>query len=233
LIKLPQTTEPVMRLTDLLATPREEVEAEAEAHAFFAATPPPYSPETSLEPHVVRAASWSHKMAAAMLDGAVGISLTLGYAVVLAMELPAGEAADPGVVLSGVDYALDLASRHSAMMLSMGLAFATVVALYEALSVAVLGCTVGQKLMGLRLIRLSGARVGAVRALARGFLCGCGLMLLGAGWVWAPFDRRRMALHDKWTGLVLIEVLRAPPAPTVLDAVSSQDVDAAATPPAA
>ncbi|MBI5493704.1 MAG: RDD family protein [Deltaproteobacteria bacterium] len=165
------------------------------------------------QPPVARAASWSQKIAAALVDGAVVFGLTLGYAAVELLELPPDDPTSTQA-LEGVDRFIDLLARYSAFILGMLIACSVAVFLYEGLAVALMGRTVGQKVMDLRLLRLrDGQRAGGRLALLRGLLAGVGLLVLGAGWLWAPFDRRRAALHDRWTGLVLVEDPQAPVPP--------------------
>lgn len=72
------------------------------------------------------------------------------------------------------------------------------VALYQALSVLVLGGTVGCRVAGLRVVRQQdGARPGALRALVRGLASAFGTMLFGSGPLWGLLiDRRRRGLGD-------------------------------------
>jgi hypothetical protein len=164
---------------------------------------------------VVRAATWVQRVGAGAVDFSVCVGLTLGYAVVEALDIPA-EPSQSALVLTGVDRALDVMSRYAAFLLSMLVALGVATLLYEGLSVALMGRTLGQKLMGVRLLHRSGARPGLIRALARGTLSGLGFLLLGAGWLWSPFDRRRAGLHDRWTRLDLVEDPLAPaPLPPV------------------
>ncbi|MEW5851854.1 MAG: RDD family protein, partial [Myxococcota bacterium] len=199
------------------AVPEVDLALMREAAAAAPALVPPLpAPDENRGALVVRAASWTQKLAAALVDGAVAVALSLGYGVVQALELPEGEAPDEGAVaLSGIDWLIDVVARHAELLAGMTVALALAVAAYEALAVALLGRTAGQALMGLRLVHLGGGKLGLLRAFARGGLAGAGLLLLGAGWLWAPFDHRRAALHDKWTGLVLVEV---PPPPPVTEA---------------
>lgn len=67
-----------------------------------------------------------------------------------------------------------------------------------------IGTTPGKYLMGLRIIRLNGKPMGFGRSLVR--TCGYYLsfVLLGLGFIWIIFDRRRQALHDKLVGTLVI-----------------------------
>lgn len=159
---------------------------------------------------MVRAATWVHKGAAALVDLAISGALTLGYAVVEFLEMPEAEQDGPVVALSGVDWFLDAMSRHAGLLGGMFVAITLAVTVYETLAVALMGRTLGQKVVGVRLVSMDGRKPGAGRGAVRGLLAGLGLMVAGAGWLWAPFDKRRAGLHDKWTGLVMVE---EPPAP--------------------
>ncbi len=168
--------------------------------------------DDATQPRVVRAASWNVKLGAALVDLAACGGLTLGYAVVEYLDLPSEQAAGSGAPTQGLDWAVDVAARYSSFMVGMLVALSVAVMAYESLAVALMGRTAGQKLMGLRLLRLAnGNRPGVLLGVWRGLLAGLGLLLVGAGWVWAPFDARRQALHDRWSGLILVEDPDAPP----------------------
>lgn len=67
-----------------------------------------------------------------------------------------------------------------------------------------IGTTPGKYLMGLRIIRLNGKPVGFVRSLVRTLGNYLSFVLLGLGFIWIIFDRRRQALHDKLVGTLVI-----------------------------
>jgi uncharacterized RDD family membrane protein YckC len=69
--------------------------------------------------------------------------------------------------------------------------------LYYLLCWALVGQTVGQRLMGLRVLKLDGGELGIRRSFAR--LIGFGLcyLTLGIGFLWVLIDDRRMGWHDK------------------------------------
>jgi uncharacterized RDD family membrane protein YckC len=154
---------------------------------------------------VFRAAAWVPKVLAAGVDAAVALALCAGFVVVQALELPEAESSPDAEVLTGIDRLVDAAAQHAGMVVEVFLAVALAAWLYEALSVTLLGRTAGQALMGLRLVRLDGQPLGTWRPLLRGVLVAAGLLPLGAGWVWAPFDPRRQAAHDRWAGMLLVE----------------------------
>jgi uncharacterized RDD family membrane protein YckC len=68
---------------------------------------------------------------------------------------------------------------------------------YYTLCWALVGQTVGQRLMGLRVLRLDGGELGMRRSVLR--LVGFGLcyLTLGIGFLWVLIDDRRMGWHDK------------------------------------
>lgn len=67
-----------------------------------------------------------------------------------------------------------------------------------------IGTTPGKYLMGLRIIRLDGRRMGFGRALGRTLGYYLSILLLGLGFIWIIFDRRRQGWHDKLAGTLVI-----------------------------
>jgi len=59
------------------------------------------------------------------------------------------------------------------------------------------GQTIGQRVMGVRVVRLSGRRVGFWRSLARWIGYQVCIFTLGLGFLWVLVDNRRMGWHDK------------------------------------
>jgi uncharacterized RDD family membrane protein YckC len=73
---------------------------------------------------------------------------------------------------------------------------------YFALAWMVVGRTVGQAVLGLRVVRRNVATVGVLRALARAWLMMLTLFLVGPLWLF--FSRSRLALHDRLTGTQVV-----------------------------
>ena len=66
------------------------------------------------------------------------------------------------------------------------------------------GQTLPMKTWRIRVVRFDGARVGAGRALHRYVLAWLSLAALGAGFLWALFDRDRQFLHDRLAGTAIV-----------------------------
>jgi uncharacterized RDD family membrane protein YckC len=67
------------------------------------------------------------------------------------------------------------------------------------------GQTLPMKTWRIRVVRWDGGRVGAWRAIHRYALAWLSFAALGAGFVWAIFDRDRQFLHDRLAGTAIIE----------------------------
>ena len=59
------------------------------------------------------------------------------------------------------------------------------------------GQTIGQRVMGVRVVRLNGRRVGFFSSLARWIGYQLCIFTLGMGFLWVLVDNRRMGWHDK------------------------------------
>ena len=70
------------------------------------------------------------------------------------------------------------------------------------------GQTLPMKTWRIRVVRFDGARLGAWRALHRYVLAWLSLAALGAGFIWAIFDRDRQFLHDRLAGTAIVEARR-------------------------
>lgn len=66
------------------------------------------------------------------------------------------------------------------------------------------GCTLGQRLLGLRLIDEYGERPGLARTGLRALAAIGSLGLAGGGFLWAAFDKQRRTLHDWIAGTYVI-----------------------------
>ncbi|MFO7541447.1 MAG: RDD family protein [Thiobacillus sp.] len=72
------------------------------------------------------------------------------------------------------------------------------------------GQTLAMKTWRIRLINRDGTRLTIRQAVPRFFLALLGLLLAGAGFWWALFDRDRQFLHDRIAGTRLVSVPRKP-----------------------
>ena len=72
------------------------------------------------------------------------------------------------------------------------------------------GQTLPMKTWHIRLVRGDGAPVNLGRAIHRYLLAALGTAALGAGFLWALFDRDRQFLHDRLAGTALVDVSASP-----------------------
>lgn len=66
------------------------------------------------------------------------------------------------------------------------------------------GCTVGQRLLGLRIIDEYGERPGLARSGLRAIAAVGSFGLAGGGFLWAAFDKQRRTLHDWVAGTYVV-----------------------------
>lgn len=66
------------------------------------------------------------------------------------------------------------------------------------------GQTLPMKTWKLKLVRSDGKRVSAAAAVMRYMLAWISLLPLGAGFLWAAFDRERQFLHDRLAGTRIV-----------------------------
>lgn len=207
-----------------------------------ALTPPPAdvdvdavletAPAPSGGARVVRAANWVQRTIAAAVDLGVCALLTLGFGVVAYLDLPP-RTHNAGPPLHGVDRLLDVTSRFSTVIATMLVASAAAMVIYQTLTVAVMGRTLGQKAVGVRLLSRNGRRPGPVAATVRGLVSGVGLVLLGAGWLWSLFDGRRSGWHDRAVRLDLVQEPAEQPTPPSVEGEPHWDDNQELMPPAA
>jgi uncharacterized RDD family membrane protein YckC len=67
------------------------------------------------------------------------------------------------------------------------------------------GQTLPMKTWRIRVVRWDGARVGPWRAVHRYVLAWLSLAALGAGFLWAYFDRDGQGLHDRLAGTAIVD----------------------------
>ena len=76
--------------------------------------------------------------------------------------------------------------------------------LYYTLLWALVGQTIGQRVMGVTVVRLDGRRIGVKRSFLRWlgyFVC---ILSAGIGFLWVLIDDRRMGWHDKLAGTTVL-----------------------------
>jgi uncharacterized RDD family membrane protein YckC len=76
--------------------------------------------------------------------------------------------------------------------------------LYFATFYSLVNYTPGKYLVGLRVVRTDGFRLGFWRSVVRGIGYYLSALLLFMGFIWIIFDKNRQGLHDKIVGTVVI-----------------------------
>ncbi len=76
--------------------------------------------------------------------------------------------------------------------------------LYFATFYSLVGYSPGKYLVGLRVVRTDGFRLGFWRSVVRGIGYYLSALLLFMGFIWIIFDKNRQGLHDKIVGTVVI-----------------------------
>jgi uncharacterized RDD family membrane protein YckC len=107
-----------------------------------------------------------------------------------------------------VSYQLGLGKQERAMEMNLVMTITTAAAiLYFTLLTGDGGQTLGKKILGIRVVRTDGSPVTYGRAFARslGYLLS---LFFGTflGFLWALWDRRRQAWHDKIAGTVVVRI---------------------------
>ncbi len=103
-----------------------------------------------------------------------------------------------------VDYTADLLANHLGLFYPALIAMLSFGVLYALVTRVLLGRTLGELLMGLRLIDLDGDPAGPLRALAHAGGTMLGLALLLLGYVWAAVDHNRQGLAEYLSGTRLV-----------------------------
>jgi uncharacterized RDD family membrane protein YckC len=152
----------------------------------------------------VRVAGLWIRSLAALLDLIVLAPILTACGLALRLALPSPDAeADLGQWLLEM-----LLERHPLVLAAGG--FAVAVALsYVGVFTAMRGRTVGQRLLGLRVIDEDGEPPGLAAVALRTCALPVGLFLMGLGVLWIAFDREARGFHDHVSGTF---VVRAPAA---------------------
>jgi uncharacterized RDD family membrane protein YckC len=141
----------------------------------------------------VRAAGFPRRLAAAIVDVGLVVSLSvavsLGATLALGVPIPTFKELGPDLLMAG------LLDRNPMAVGALGLLFG-LSALYQIYLGGVLGQTLGKRLFGLRVISSHGRMPGPLLASVRFLAMVLSLGLAGLGFVWCLFDRERRALHD-------------------------------------
>lgn len=142
-----------------------------------------------------RAATFRRRLVADLLDALLIASagVVLWRTGLVAEPLPDG----PGDLL---DRAADTLALDLPLLMPAAVAIVVVALVYGALTRAVLGGTLGERALGLRLLDPSGAPAGPTRAALHGLAQLAGLLMLGLGYTWALVDSERRTLAEHLTG---------------------------------
>lgn len=103
-----------------------------------------------------------------------------------------------------IDYTAELLAEHLHRFRPAAVAVVGIGALYGIITRLALGGTLGERLLGLRLIGPDGASAGPLRALAHALGTLIGLGLLTIGYAWAAVDPRRQGLSAYISGTLLV-----------------------------
>lgn len=103
-----------------------------------------------------------------------------------------------------LDYLAELLAEHLHIFQAPLVALVGIGAIYGVVTRHLLAGTLGERLLGLRLIDRDGEGAGALQALAHAAGTVLGLLLLLIGYVWAAVDPRRQGLAEYVSGTLLI-----------------------------
>ncbi|MFN3199841.1 MAG: RDD family protein [Bradymonadia bacterium] len=109
-----------------------------------------------------------------------------------------------------VDYTAELIGHHGEIFLPAVIVTMTTGLIYGILFHTLFEGTIGERLMGLRLVADDGDLAGPVRALFHGLGTTLGVLILAQGYMWAAVGRRRQGLAEAVSGTVLITGLPEP-----------------------
>jgi uncharacterized RDD family membrane protein YckC len=154
----------------------------------------------AIEVHLRRAAPW-RRLASWVVDG---LLLALVAAPVVWLVLAAaGPQAGGGP--ADIDSLLAQAARMGRTLVPVLAFVALAASVYSALSVALMGATLGKRLFRLEVVGRDGRRPSPRRAVVRAALALLSFSLLGLGCLLALFSRSGRALHDFLAGTYVVE----------------------------
>jgi resuscitation-promoting factor RpfA len=157
----------------------------------------------AMEIHLNRAPSWK-RVSAWLVDGAI-----MGAFTGTLTHLAIGGTRALSSSAKGPDWFLDIASRDSRLLVSLGIVTALATFVYLTLGHALMGATLGKQLMGIRVIARNGHRPTLLRSAIRSTISIATLLVLGLGPLLSLFTRSGRALHDFLTGTYVVK--RPPP----------------------
>lgn len=160
-------------------------------------------PQTLREERVlrVRAAGFTRRLGAALVDGgllaAFAAGVTMAAALVLDVPLPTARELGPDLLVAGMLDRNPMAVGGLGLFLGLG-------ALYHIYFGGVVGQTLGKRVFGLRIISVRGTSPGPLRGILRYVAALLAVAPVGLGWVWSLFDRERRGLHDHLAGTYVV-----------------------------
>lgn len=148
----------------------------------------------------VTAAPFYRRLLADLIDLAIlaGIAAVLWRAGVIAPE------SLPPQRFDWIDFTADLLADPRRYLGRALVLVPTVGLLYGTVLHTLLGRTVGELLLGLRLVDGEGAPAGPFRSLLHGLGTLLGLLLLLLGYVWGAVDHRRQTVAEYLSGTLLV-----------------------------
>ena len=194
--------------TQILALPKRPVAKPAAtppsgSEAAARATPPARAPHVPKEGEVYASIApiWRRLVAGAVDFGAISAVAGLYLAIALAVT---GRKA-PHTTLTGLDGLMITLHGWQPLVTSGGVLTALLAAAYSvAFNVMWDGRTPGRKLMGLKLVDMSGSAPAPALAMKRALLCWLSALAFLSGYWLMLFDRRRQSLHDKLTQTLIV-----------------------------
>ena len=153
----------------------------------------PICPHCGLTLHPRKVAGFWRRFIASLFD-LVALALTAGplhYAVHWALGIAPPVSGD-----LSLDTALQWLALPPKLVLLWMVPFLGISAAYLVLFTALTGSTLGQRALGLAVVRGDGERPGWVRACVRVLGLLIGLLPGGLGVLWIAFDREKRGLHD-------------------------------------
>lgn len=148
----------------------------------------------------VRYGGFWRRVFAALVDGVIATVLWLALGT--AFEYAAA------AWLGGHEFAPDgqqlMASLSAISIGRTALAWVVVLGYFALLEATPLRATPGKALLGLRVTKLDGKRVGIIRSITRNALKGLSAAMLMLGFAMAGFTKRKQALHDLMTRSLVV-----------------------------
>ena len=147
----------------------------------------------------VAAAPFWRRLIADLIDLALiaGLVFVLWSTGAVRPELPAQQ-------FDWIDYTAELIAEHRQLFQPLAVITFACGAIYGIMSRALFAGTLGERLVGLRLVGPDGTGAGPIRALLHAVGTLAGLALLSLGYVWAAVDPRRQGLAEYVSGTLLV-----------------------------